>query len=146
MACRIDPERAHILVGLQVASRRERAELVARFEAAGLPTLDLSDNELAKLHIRHLAGGRAPGADGERLVRFAFPERPGALLQFLSRMGRTWNISLFHYRYHGADFGRVLCAFQVPAGDGPAFQAFLEALGYEYVDEGQNPAYRLFLA
>ncbi|HWQ09376.1 MAG TPA: threonine ammonia-lyase, biosynthetic, partial [Holophaga sp.] len=141
-----DPERAHILVGLQVASRRERGELIARFEAAGLPAMDLSDNELAKLHIRHLAGGRAPGVGEERIVRFAFPERPGALLQFLSRMSRTWNISLFHYRYHGADFGRVLCAFQVPAEDGPAFQTFLDALGYEYVDEGQNPAYRLFLA
>jgi threonine dehydratase len=141
-----DPVRAHIFVGLQVASRTERGELLARFRAAGLEALDLSDNELAKLHIRHLAGGRAPGAGEERLVRFAFPERPGALLRFLSRMGRTWNISLFHYRYHGADYGRVLCGFQVPPEDDQAFRTFLEDLGYDHVDEGENPAYRLFLA
>ena len=140
-----DPEHAHIFVGLQVASREERTALVARFHEAGLEALDLSDNELAKLHVRHLAGGRAWNAGPERLVRFAFPERPGALLRFLGRMGRDWNISLFHYRYHGADFGRVLCAFQVPRAEDPAFQAFLDDLGYEYVDEGQNPAYRLFL-
>jgi threonine dehydratase len=141
-----DPEQAHIFVGLQVSSKAERRDLLSRFESAGLQALDLTENELAKLHIRHLAGGRALNAGEERLVRFAFPERPGALLQFLNRMGRTWNISLFHYRYHGADFGRVLCGFQVPREDGIEFQTFLDALGYDYVDEGQNPAYRLFLA
>lgn len=140
-----DPDQAHLFVGLQVAGRREREELLARIRAAGLEALDLSGNELAKLHLRHLAGGRAPSGP-ERLVRFAFPERPGALREFLAAMGRTWNVSLFHYRYHGADFGRVLCAFQVPEEDHGAFQAFLDDLGYEYVDEGDNPAYRLFLA
>ncbi len=140
-----DPKAAHIFVGLQVVSRQEREALLAQFHAAGLEALDLSGNELAKLHLRHLAGSRAP-AGPERLVRFAFPERPGALREFLAAMGRTWNVSLFHYRYHGADFGRVLCAFQVPEAEGEAFQGFLDGLGYEYVEEGENPAYRLFLA
>src|SRR5512133_2847362 len=140
-----DPERAHIFVGLQMADRSELGPLLARLRAEELEAQDLSENEMAKLHIRHLVGGRAPTATHERLYRFELPERPGALLRFLERMSRGWNISLFHYRNHGADYGRVLTGIQVPPQDQAAFQAFLDGLGYQYVDEGDNPAYRLFL-
>ena len=140
-----DPQRAHIFVGLQMADRSELEPLLARLRAEGLEAQDLSDNELAKLHVRHLVGGRAPAATHERLYRFEFPERPGALLRFLDRMNRGWNISLFHYRNHGADYGRVLAGIQVPPGDQATFQAFLKGLGYQFVDEGDNPAYQLFL-
>ena len=105
----------------------------------------MSDNEMAKMHMRHLVGGHAGEADNERLFRFRFPERPGALFGFLSKMGKTWNISLFHYRNHGSDFGRVLVGMQVPPGEKMAFQAFLKDLGYTYVEETDNPAYKLFL-
>jgi threonine dehydratase len=101
---------------------------------------------MAKLHVRHLVGGRAPNAQDEILYRFEFPERPGALMEFLTKMGGRWNISLFHYRSHGADFGRVLIGMQVPPEDKRAFQRFLDRLGYEYVEETDNPAYRLFLS
>ena len=140
-----DPERAHIFVGLQMADRSEVEPLLARLRAEGLEAQDLSDNEMAKLHVRHLVGGRAPAAKNERIYRFEFPERPGALLRFLDRMSRGWNISLFHYRNHGADYGRVLAGIQVPPEDQTDFQAFLDGLGYAFVDEGDNPAYRLFL-
>jgi threonine dehydratase len=103
------------------------------------------DNEMAKLHIRHMVGGRAATAVNEILYRFEFPERPGALMNFLEKMGGRWNISLFHYRSHGADFGRVLVGMQVPPREKTAFQGFLRNLGYEYVNETGNPAYRLFL-
>ena len=106
----------------------------------------MTDNEMAKVHIRHLVGGRAPNASHEIIYRFEFPERPGALLNFLTKMGHTWNISLFHYRNHGTDFGRVLVGMQVPPGEMQAFQTFLANLGYEYVDETHNPAYGLFLS
>ena len=102
--------------------------------------------EMVKLHIRHLVGGRAPNAMHEIIYRFEFPERPGALRNFLNRMGQTWNISLFHYRNHGADFGRVLVGMQVPPQEQKQFQQFLDNLGYEYADETANPAYRLFLS
>ena len=125
-----DPERAHIFVGLQMADRSELEPLLARLRAEGLEAQDLSENEMAKLHVRHLVGGRAPAATHERLYRFEFPERPGALLRFLERMSRGWNISLFHYRNHGADYGRVLAGIQVPPQDQAAFQAFLDGLGY----------------
>jgi threonine dehydratase len=141
-----DPSRAHIFVGVQVAHRAETQQLLEHLRADGLEATDLSDNEMAKLHIRHLVGGRAPGVVHERVLRFEFPERPGALLRFLDRMSRGWNISLFHYRNHGADYGRVLAGIQVPPGDQTEFQAFLDQLGYAWVDEGENPAYRLFLA
>jgi threonine dehydratase len=141
-----DPQQAHIFVGLQMADRSELEPLLARLRAEGLEAQDLSDNEMAKLHVRHLVGGRAPGAAHERIYRFEFPERPGALLRFLERMNRGWNISLFHYRNHGADYGRVLAGIQVPPGDQAAFQGFLDGLGYRFVDEADNPAYRLFLA
>ncbi|MBY0346538.1 MAG: threonine ammonia-lyase, biosynthetic, partial [Neisseriaceae bacterium] len=116
------------------------------FEKHGFPTLDLTHDELAKLHIRHLVGGRAVNVVDERLIRLEFPERPGALIRFLNAMQSNWNISLFHYRNHGADFGRVLVGMQVPAKDDALFTEFLQQLGYAYTLETDNPAYHLFLA
>ena len=140
-----DSERAHIFVGLQVGDSGESGRLLELFRRSGFEALDLSDNEMAKLHVRHMVGGRAPAAGDERIYRFEFPERPGALLEFLTHMSRGWNISLFHYRNHGADHGRVLAGIQVPDGDRADFQAFLGGLGYRHVEEGGNPAFRLFL-
>ncbi len=141
-----DPGNAHVFVGVQVRNRAETAGLIAALRRRRLTTLDLSDNELAKLHIRHTVGGHAP-ADvvNEILYRFEFPERPGALMKFLNAMSRGWNISLFHYRNHGADYGRVLVGMQVPAAEHAKFQAFLQQVGYPNWDERRNPAYRLFL-
>jgi threonine dehydratase len=110
-----------------------------------LKTIDLSDNEMAKWHVRHMVGGRAPFARNELLYRFEFPERPGALMKFLDSMRSDWNISLFHYRNHGADYGRVLVGIQVPREEMRQFRGFLEKLGYPYAEETRNPAYRLFL-
>ncbi len=141
-----DPEKARVFVGLQMPESEEGLRaLVRRLRAHGYATVDLTDNEVAKLHIRHLVGGRAPNAVHEILYRFEFPERPGALLNFLDQMGQGWNISLFHYRNHGADFGRVLVGLQVPPADMARFRRFLKNLNYDYVDETANPAYRLFL-
>ena len=114
-------------------------------QAHGVRAFDFSANEMAKLHIRHMVGGHAPHADHELLYRFEFPERPGALLDFLTSMSHTWNISLFHYRNHGTDYGRVLIGIQVPPQDQAAFQEFLDRRGYVYCDESQNAAYQLFL-
>jgi threonine dehydratase len=139
-----DPAEAHVFVGLQVHNRAEVDKLLVSLEKHHLPVLDLSDNEMAKLHIRHLVGGRAQ-ADNEVLYRFEFPERPGALMKFLNSMSHAWNISLFHYRNHGADYGRVLVGIQVPPEQKAAFQKFLDGLGYRYWNESRNPAYRLFL-
>ena len=136
---------AHVFLGVAVAGRDETQRLVAQLKAAGLPAEDLSDNEMAKTHVRHLVGGRTPGAADETLYRFEFPERPGALMNFLNRMGSGWNISLFHYRNLGADVGRVLVGLQVPSRERGAFRRFLRELGYDYVDETRNPAYRFFL-
>ncbi len=141
-----DAKEAHVFAGLEVASRAEKEKILATLKRNKIQTLDLTDNEMAKLHIRHLVGGRAPGVKHERLYRFEFPERPGALMKFLSSMGHDWNISLFHYRNHGADYGRVLVGMQVPPGQDRAFQRFLSELGYEYWDESRNPAYQLFLS
>jgi threonine dehydratase len=141
-----DPKFAHIFVGVAIADPTESAKLVSDLQAQGLPTLDLSDNEVAKLHLRHLVGGHAPQAKNEVVFRFEFPEKPGALMKFLDTMGHDWNISLFHYRNHGADFGRVLVGMQVPPNDMNAFSRFLDNLGYPYWDETHNPAYKLFLA
>ena len=141
-----DPERAHVFVGVQVRGRHETQQLIARLRGNGLETLDISDNEMAKLHVRHLVGGRAPHASDELLYRFEFPERPGALTKFLESMSHDWNISLFHYRNHGADYGRVLVGLQVPTSDRREFRRFLTRLGYNHVDETNNPAYPLFLA
>jgi threonine dehydratase len=140
-----DPRQAHVFIGVTVSGRDETERLIAQLERAGLKAVDLSDNEMAKLHVRHLVGGHAPVAAGEMVYRFEFPERPGALMNFLKRMGSGWNISLFHYRNHGADVGRVLVGLQVPEKDRGAFRRFLRDLGYDYADETRNPAYRLFL-
>jgi threonine dehydratase len=137
---------ARIFVGVSLqGGRAEAAELGALLEARGYPVLDLSDNELAKLHIRHLVGGQVPGLKNELLYRFEFPEQPGALLAFLKAIGDRWNISLFHYRNHGSDYGRVLAGVQVPEEDRAEFAPHLTRLGYTHWDETANPAYRLFL-
>ncbi|MBA3696395.1 MAG: threonine ammonia-lyase, biosynthetic [Methylotenera sp.] len=140
-----DPKEAHIFVGVAIADPAESARLVKSLQTQGLPTIDLSDNEVAKMHLRHLVGGHAPQAKHEVVFRFEFPEKPGALMKFLDTMGHDWNISLFHYRNHGADFGRVLVGMQVPPADAADFKQFLDTLGYPYWDENANPAYQLFL-
>jgi len=142
---------AHIFVGVSVHGRDETARIVRRLERAGCRTLDLSDNETAKEHVRHMVGGRAGGVNhagrgkDELLYRFEFPERQGALMRFLRTMNPSWNISLFHYRNLGADYGNVLVGIQVPKREMGQFRAFLARLGYPHVDETRNPAYRLFL-
>jgi threonine dehydratase len=136
---------AHVFLGVAVSGAEETRRLVAMLARHGIPAADLSDNEMAKLHGRHLVGGRARLEIPEALYRFEFPERPGALMNFLERMGTGWNISLFHYRNHGADVGRVLVGLQVPERDRTAFRGFLRDLGYDYADETRNPAYRFFL-
>jgi threonine dehydratase len=138
-------EQAHIFIGFATQSRQDGALLATQLQGAGYETVDLTDNEMAKLHVRHMVGGHAPEVRNERLCRFEFPERPGALAQFLEKLGGRWNISLFHYRNHGADFGRVLAGFEVGDDDLPAFRAFLDELGYPYTTEYDNPAYRFFL-
>ncbi len=140
-----DAKRAHVFVGIATHGRGESAKLAKNFTQHGFEALDLTHDELAKEHLRHLVGGHSSLAQDERLLRFVFPERPGALLKFLSLMQPSWNISLFHYRNQGADYGRILVGLQVPAGDGQAFEAFLATLGYPHVEETCNPAYRLFL-
>jgi len=140
-----DPRVAHLFVGVEVAGRKATAELLASFHKHRIEAYDLSDNEMAKLHVRHLVGGHAPAAENEILYRFEFPERPGALMRFLDSMSAGWNISLFHYRNHGADYGRVLVGMQVPPSAKADFKRFLDRLGYTYVDESGNPAYRMFL-
>lgn len=140
-----DPKFAHIFVGLTISDSNEPANLVKMLESHQLPAIDLTNNEVAKLHLRHLVGGHAPQAENEVLYRFEFPEKPGALMNFLDTMGHDWNISLFHYRNHGADYGRVLVGMQVPPVDRAAFKGFLDQLGYPYWDESNNPAYKLFL-
>jgi threonine dehydratase len=136
---------AHLFVGVATQSRDEREALLRQLNAGGYQTVDLTDNEMAKLHVRHMVGGHAPEVKHERLCRFEFPERPGALTDFLERLAGRWNISLFHYRNHGADFGRVLAGFEVEEQDLGAFRAFLDALGYPYTSEHENPAYQFFL-
>ena len=140
-----DPKAAHVFVGIQVRDQQETSDLVKKLQRGKLATLDLSNNEMAKLHVRHLVGGRARGLKDEIMFRFEFPERPGALMNFLNSMNHNWNISLFHYRNHGADYGRVLVGMQVPHHDKKALSAFLDKLGYRYWDESDNAAYRLFL-
>ena len=140
-----DPQVAHLFVGIEVANRHETEHLLAELRRRKIKAYDLSANEMAKLHVRHLVGGHAPAAENEILYRFEFPERPGALMQFLNNMSRGWNISLFHYRNHGADYGRVLVGMQVPPSDKAGFRAFLDRLGYDCVDETANPAYQMFL-
>jgi threonine dehydratase len=136
---------AHVFLGVSVSGREETQRMIAQLDRHDMKAVDLSDNELAKLHVRHLVGGRTREAGDEMLYRFEFPERPGALMNFLERMGSGWNITLFHYRNHGADVGRVLVGLQVPEGERGAFRRFLRELGYDYTDESRNPAYRFFL-
>ncbi|BAS57755.1 MULTISPECIES: threonine ammonia-lyase, biosynthetic [Leptolyngbya] len=141
-----DEKIAHIFVGMQVSGRSDAAQMVTTFESNGFKTLDLTDDEFAKLHLRHMVGGRSALAENEVLYRFEFPERPGALIKFLTSMRPDWNISLFHYRNHGADYGRIVLGIQVPPHEMEDWQAFLDTIHYRYWDENQNPAYKLFLA
>ncbi|MFN5516599.1 MAG: threonine ammonia-lyase, biosynthetic [Cyanobacteriota bacterium] len=136
---------AHIFVGIEIQNRADARHLAETFETQGFKTLNLTDDELTKLHLRHMVGGRYPDLDHELLYRFEFPERPGALKNFLQSMNPAWNISLFHYRNHGADYGRIVVGMQVPPAEMDDWRRFLEGLGYAYWDESQNPAYRLFL-
>jgi threonine dehydratase len=138
-------QQAHIFVGFATQSRQDADALIAQLRKSGYETVDLTDNEMAKLHVRHMVGGHAPEVQNERLCRFEFPERPGALGNFLDALAGRWNISLFHYRNHGSDFGRVLAGLEVEESDLPAFRSFLESLGYEYAIEADNPAYNFFL-
>ncbi len=141
-----DADNAHIFAGIQLRDgEKEREELLQKFAAAGYTALDLSDNELAKLHLRHMVGGRSSIVANERLYRFEFPERPGALLDFLNAIGTDWNISLFHYRNHGSDYGRILAGIDVPDNETQKLEAHLAELGYAYWEESDNPAYAMFL-
>jgi threonine dehydratase len=140
-----DDSQAHVFVGVQLGRAGEAGLLRRAFQQAGFPTLDLTEDELAKQHLRHMVGGRANRAAHEHLFRFEFPERPGALTRFLASMSPQWNISLFHYRNQGADQGAVLVGLQVPPGESQALPRFLAKLGYRYWNESRNPAYKLFL-
>ncbi|RME82633.1 MAG: threonine ammonia-lyase, biosynthetic [Zetaproteobacteria bacterium] len=138
-------QEAHVFVGVEIERPEEGDAIIAALEGAGYPVIDLRGNELAKLHIRHMVGGRTELAPNEVAFRFEFPERPGALLEFLSKISGRWNISMFHYRNHGADFGRVFAGIEVPPEEREDLLMHLKALGYPFVEETSNPAYRLFL-
>ena len=138
-------DKAHVFVGLTTPTRGESEKITKNFQKHGFEALDLTFDEMAKEHLRHMVGGHSPLAQDERLLRFVFPERPGALFKFLSLMAPTWNISLFHYRNQGADYGRILVGMQVPPKDSKKFDSFLKNLGYPWVEETNNPAYQLFL-
>jgi threonine dehydratase len=140
-----DADEAHVFVGLAIHKRDEAEKVERQFRRHRFPTVNLTDDELAKEHVRHMVGGRSALAADERLFRFIFPERPGALMRFLDALHPGWNISLFHYRNQGADYGRILVGIQVPRGDDKAFKAFLESLAYPCIEETGNPVYRLFL-
>ncbi len=141
-----DPKAARVFVGVQLpADGPGRAELLDTLRRKKYPIVDMTDNEMAKLHVRYMVGGHAPAAEHELIYRFEFPERPGALMQFLLGLGQNWNISMFHYRNHGAAFGRVLVGLQVPPAERPRVRKYLDTLGYPYTDESENEAYRLFL-
>jgi threonine dehydratase len=137
---------ARIFVGVKLKQGdSEKQQIIATLQQGCHEVVDMTDNELAKLHVRYMVGGRAAHLTDERVYRFQFPERPGALLQFLEALHEEWNISLFHYRNHGADFGRVLAGIQLPPASRPLFVQSLQTLGYPYWDETDNPAYQLFL-
>ena len=140
-----DASQAHVFVGMQIAHHDDAGKIARNFEKHGFTTLDLTNDELAKMHIRHLVGGKSALAQDELLYRFEFPERPGALMRFLDSMAPNWNISLFHYRSQGGDVGRILVGLQVPKKEMKAFRAFLATLGYRFWDESKNPLYKLFL-
>lgn len=141
-----DTQEAHIFVGIQIQNRADADRIATTFRENGFRTIDLTDDELTKLHLRHMVGGRSPLAHDELLYRFEFPERPGALTKFLTSMSPNWNISVFHYRNHGADYGKIVLGIQVPPAEMSQWQAFLNTLGYRYWDESRNPAYKLFLS
>lgn len=142
-----DSSKAHVFAGIQLRDGfAEKDALIAKLEAKKYPVIDMTDNEMAKMHIRHLVGGHCAGVEDEIVYRFEFPERPGALLDFLTRIGTRWNISLFHYRNHGAAYGRVLVGLQAAKSDRKDLNAYLDELGYSYWDETDNPAYKLFLS
>ena len=141
-----DNEKAHIFVGVQVSGDEDRFKLVEELRQKGYPVSDMTDNEMAKLHIRHMVGGRSQQVTEEQVYRFEFPERPGALLDFLVQLGGRFNISMFHYRNHGSAFGRVLVGLQVSRKDHQALKAFLDKLGYRYTEETDNQAYKFFLS
>ncbi len=141
-----DAKAAHVFVGIQISNGGEAVSIAKDFERKGFSTLDLTNDELAKLHLRHLVGGSSSLAKDELLYRFEFPERPGSLMKFLNSMHPEWNISLFHYRNHGADYGRILVGLQVPKQDRKALQVFIKQLGYPWQDESEHPAYRMFLS
>jgi len=136
---------AHIFIGVQIVSRADAAKLATTFAENGFTAIELTDDELTKLHLRHMVGGRSPLAHNELLYRFEFPERPGALMKFVGSMSPNWNISLFHYRNNGADYGRIVVGVQVPPDEMEEWQVFLASLGYRYWNESQNPVYKLFL-
>jgi threonine dehydratase len=143
-----DDSQAHVFVGVAISKRDEATKLLAQLRSNGIQCTDLTDNELAKSHVRHLVGGHSPRAQkvlAERVFRFEFPERPGALMHFLNAMRHGWNITLFHYRNHGSDSGRVFVGMQVPANENVALNAFIAKLGFPCIEETMNPAYRLFL-
>ncbi len=140
-----DAKAAHVFVGIQITNADEAGKIARNFEKAGFGVLDLTHDELAKVHIRHLVGGKSELAGDELLYRFEFPERPGALMKFLSSMNPNWNISLFHYRNQGSDIGRILVGVQVPKKEMKEFRTFLAQLGYRHWDETKNPLYKLFL-
>nr|MBP9150274.1 threonine ammonia-lyase, biosynthetic [Rhodoferax sp.] len=140
-----DARKAHVFVGLTTAGRGESGKIAAHLSRHRFETIDLTHDDLAKEHIRHMVGGHSMLAKEERLLRFVFPERPGALLKFLSLMRPGWNISLFHYRNQGADYGRILVGLQVPQAESADFDAFLTTLGYPYVEETDNPVFQMFL-
>jgi threonine dehydratase len=140
-----DEHIAHVFVGLATNNREESATIARTFSEQGFAAVDMTDDEVTKLHIRHMVGGRSHMVDNERLYRFEFPERPGALMRFLSSMHPDWNISLFHYRNHGADYGRILIGIQIPSEEKSLFQDFVDGVAYPCVDETENAAYRLFL-
>jgi threonine dehydratase len=142
-----DKNNAHVFAGVQLSrGYEERQELITKLKDAGYPVIDLSDNEMAKLHVRHMVGGRSHGIANERLFRFEFPERPGALIDFLDAIGTIWNISLFHYRNHGSDYGRILAGIDVPQDETDELEAHLADLGYTHWEESDNPAYTMFLS
>jgi threonine dehydratase len=142
-----DPSQARVFAGVQLADGfAEKELLIKELKKQNYPVLDMTDNEMAKMHVRHLVGGRAAGLGEEVLYRFEFPERPGALLEFLTSIGKRWNISLFHYRNHGAAYGRVLVGLQMPVSQRKQLTTDLKKLGYPYWEETENPAYKLFLA
>ena len=140
-----DARAAHVFVGIQISNRDESGKITRNFEKHGFKALDLTHDELSKLHIRHLVGGKSALAHDELLYRFEFPERPGALMRFLDSMAPNWNISLFHYRHQGPDVGQILVGLQVPKKEMKVFRGFLSSLGYRHWDESDNPVYKLFL-